>query len=178
MRRMMSIVVVTIATFVIVGVNVERVAADGFVVGGWDTARGGQASIRHGSDFALVRDSLATVFPDVVMSDSPILTPAYLGGVDAVLLDAVYAGYGVPIAALSPTEKQALSDFVRSGGNALIVTDNSDFHSGGNSLLESFGLQQSATARVNPALATVTNPKTSDDSVPVEPRARRTRGVA
>lgn len=112
-----------VGLLVVSAVAPERAAA--FVVGGFDAPRGGFESLAPGEDSALASD-IQTAYPGTTFQFSNTLTPAFLGGVNVVILGVATTDLSA-ITPLSSAEQSALSGFVLHGGTALIFTDNSGF---------------------------------------------------
>lgn len=108
---------------VVSAVAPERAAA--FMVGGFDASRGGFESLAPGEDSALASD-IQTAYPGTTFQFSNTLTPAFLGGVNVVILGVATTDLSA-ITPLSSAEQSALLGFVLHGGTALIFTDNSGF---------------------------------------------------
>jgi PEP-CTERM motif len=101
--------------------------AGGVVVGGFDAARGGFESLAPGEDSALAND-ISSAYPGTTFSFTSTLTPAFLSGVQVVILGVATTDFSA-ITPLSASEQSALGNFVLGGGTALIFADNSTFAS-------------------------------------------------
>jgi hypothetical protein len=100
--------------------------ASPFVVGGFDAARGGIASLAPGEDSALAAD-IVSAFPGTTFQFTNTLTSSFLSGVNAVILS-VATSNTTAITPLSSSEQSALQSFVLGGGIALMFSDNSTFN--------------------------------------------------
>lgn len=114
-----------------------RTARAELVVGGFDAARGGQASFVSGSFFDMARQACQQDFDDVTFTSSPTLTSEFLATVDVLVVSAI-TGNNSRITALSTEEASALSSFVNGGGALLALMDNSGFAATG--IATTFGL--------------------------------------
>jgi len=118
------------------------------VLGGWDVARGGNASLASGSGTASLRTALMSDFPGIAFTESATLTSAYLNTID-VLFIVSNNFVNAPIAPLSGAEQTALLDFVEDGGTAILVCDNDSFHPDADitheSYVDPFGMDISGT---------------------------------
>jgi len=120
----------------LVGAAVATAHAD-IVVGGFDAARGGQASFVSGGLFDMARQACQQDFDGVTFTSSPTLTPEFLATVDILIVSAI-TGNDNRITALSMEERTALSSFVVAGGALLALMDNSGFAETG--IATTFGL--------------------------------------
>jgi hypothetical protein len=100
--------------------------ASPFVVGGFDAARGGIASLAPGEDSALAADIVAA-FPGTTFQFTNTLTSSFFSGVNAVILS-VATSDTTAITPLSASEQSAVKSFVLGGGIALMFSDNSTFN--------------------------------------------------
>jgi hypothetical protein len=117
------------------------------IVGGFDLTRGGIESLAPGADVALAND-IASAFPGTTFQFANTLTPAFLSGVNVVVLGDAVAN-NVAITPLSASEQAALKSFVLGGGTALIFSDNSTFSANAPqanaSVLSPFGVTAAGT---------------------------------
>jgi hypothetical protein len=128
----------------------------GIVFGCFDNARAGVASPDSGSVMNDFRAHVLTNFPGASFKSTNTLTSSFLAGVDVVVLLAAFDST-IPITPLSAAEQSALLDFVRSGGGALILTDNNiQFEAASDSLSQPFNLNATGVISGS-ANATVTN---------------------
>ncbi len=113
-----------------------------FVIGGFDSSRGGDYSIAAGAAWSDARASLAVHFPGASFKAFPEVTTQALTGVDIVVLGSP-ATNGSAIAPLSSSEQDALLAFIRGGGSAMLLADNDEFDINApavnKSLLDPFG---------------------------------------
>ena len=103
-------------------------------VGGFTSARGGAGSIDTNTG---LRNLILGQFPGTTFSSTPTLTASYLSGIRTLIIS-VAVGSAKAITALSASEQTALVNFVKSGGNALLVCDNSTFDNGAPAVNASF----------------------------------------
>ena len=99
---------------------IHSTAIASFVVGGFNSNRGGLANVANG---IYIDDAHAALFNnfdvDGIVSTST-LTPEFLAGVDVLILAAAKTD-SIPIVPLSVDEQSALLEFVKAGGSALLV---------------------------------------------------------
>ncbi len=140
-------------------------AAGDLVIGSFDVARGGCASLVGGSCFDEMRAAILSGFPGTVMVAAPVLTPQFLAGVDVVVLSSATGGTSA-ITPLSAAEQSALASFVRNGGSAILLTDNDTFAGpasdpANQSLVDWLGIDVVGTGAPWPQTATVAAPAAS-----------------
>jgi hypothetical protein len=131
-------------------------------IGAFDRTRIGDLNLVDGRDSGVFRQRLLQALPGASMVGISTLTSESLRGLDLVVLGVSTASYGPSgVTTISPEEQQALWEFVRGGGGAVLFTDN-DSHAGDNtdpaneSLLEPFGLDVTGTLQgPQPALVAV-----------------------
>lgn len=130
------------------------------VVGGFDQTRGDNLaiSIRNG-DLASLRNSIAGAFPGTTFTGAAVLTAAYLGTIDVLLISSA-AGSDTAITPLTQAEKDAVAAFIAAGGRAIIATDNDSFAGessdpANESLVDAFGFDCFGTGPAWAALAVV-----------------------
>jgi hypothetical protein len=99
--------------------------ASPFVVGGFDAARGGIASLAPGENSALAAD-IVSAFPGTTFQFTNTLTSSFFSSVNAVILGAGTSDTS-SITPLSASEQAALKSFVLGGGIALMFSDNDTF---------------------------------------------------
>jgi hypothetical protein len=100
---------------------------DSIIIGGFDFARGGDGgSFQYGAYFSHARDSIAANLPNPVFISFPTLTSASLTGVDILILTSTYTN-GIAVSPLTNNEQTALLNFIRTGGCAILMTDNNSF---------------------------------------------------
>lgn len=120
----------------------------GPVIGGFDLGRGGLGSWSDGGWAATTRAAVLSNFAGASFTGSSTLTAQYLGTLDVVLLTSA-TGSNSAISPLTQAEQMALSDFVVSGGRAIIVSDNSTFSgsapAANASILDPFGAVAAGT---------------------------------
>jgi len=126
-------------------------------IGGWDSSRGGHASIVNGMDFSHIRADLATLFPSSTVSSTSQLTTSYLSSVDVLLLDPVFNVINVEVAPLTADEQLALLTWVQQGGRALIIAENPSYNAASRSFVEPFGLQVGAQSLTGLWSGAITN---------------------
>jgi hypothetical protein len=134
------------------------------VIGSFDSSRGGTYSISSGSLTSNLRAHVAATFPGTTYSSSSTLTPAFLSGVNVLVIAAPFNNTGPAITPLSAAEQSALVSFVNAGGRALLFADNNtQFEVASDSMVSPFGLDStgvifgSATATVTNTMHPVTN---------------------
>ena len=136
-------------------------AQGSLVVGSFDVARGGFDSLADAPEQAAARAGIQAIHPDVVFASTSVLTSSFLSNVDVLTL----GGQTSQITAVTPlsaAEQTALFDFVLTGGNLAIFTDNEELDpsigdASRASLLDPFGLQTTGLSLV--PSATVTDPQ-------------------
>ncbi len=116
------------------------VPAAALTVGGFDGARGGS---NNAFGAGAVRERITACFPEASFVGTQTLTPAYLAGIDLLLIDAV-RDPSAPITPLNASEQGALSAFVEGGRGAYLVSENSSFSTASNSFLSPFGIAASS----------------------------------
>lgn len=114
-------------------------AARGAILGTFNSTRAGGFNVLTSVVTMEIRDSLAANLPGMTLTGTDKLTPAYLAGVDAILLHPI-ANFGTNITPLSAAEQTALFDFVKQGGAALLVADSYGSAAAQN-LVDAFGLK-------------------------------------
>lgn len=130
--------------------------ADAQIIGGFDLARGGNTSIAFGSETASFRTHVAATFPGTTYNSASTLTPAFLSGVDVLVITASFNGT-TGITPLSAAEQSALTGFINAGGRALLFTDNNlQFEVASDSMVNPFGLDATGVVPGS-STATVTN---------------------
>jgi hypothetical protein len=132
------------------------------VIGGFDTTRGGCAAVAGGSCFDSLRAVVTSGFPGATFVGSPTLTPAFLAGVDVLILGTA-TGATSATTPLSAAEVAALQSFVATGGAAIITIDNDTFAGpGSDAVNESFidwlGLDATGTGAPWPQSASTVAP--------------------
>jgi hypothetical protein len=106
------------------GLAVSPAARAGFVIGGWDAARGGSYSLRDGSVAGDLRSAIASDLPGATITATSALTASYLSGVNVLFIAADREGSNVAIVPLSAAERAAHASFVLAGGSAILLSDN------------------------------------------------------
>lgn len=106
-------------------ISVSSARASSFVVGGLNAAAGGFESLAPGEDSALAND-ISTAFPGTTFQFTGTLTPAFLSGVNVVIMGDATTDSSA-IAPLSASAQTALFNFVLGGGTAILFSDNSTF---------------------------------------------------
>ncbi len=112
------------------------------VLGGFDSARGGEGSLRDGVFFENLRPEIMSGFSPAILSATTTLTDVYLSTIDVLVLDVAWTGADPTQASpLTPEEQTALRSFVTSGGGAVLMTDHAaSFELANESFLDPFGL--------------------------------------
>jgi hypothetical protein len=108
------------------------------VVGSFDASRAGQANIADGFLTTQARASLQSHFPGSTITTAPSLTPAFLSGLDVLIVSSVNNSGG--IVPLSASEQTALFNYVLGGGTVLILAEEYLDHVSAQSLLTPFGI--------------------------------------
>lgn len=127
--------------------------APALTLGGFDLARGGIESVKFGSDTSSFRAHVTATFPGATFTSTGSLTPAFLAGIDVLVISAV-KDPTTPVTPLSAAEQTALWNFVAGGGSALLLTDNDiQFELASDSMVGVFGLD---TTGVIPGSTTAT----------------------
>ncbi len=112
-------------TCIVIAILAHASLSAGIVFGGFDASRGGSLSF-DGGGVTGAQASLQTAFPGATFVTANQITPAFLSGVDVVILGAGTAN-NAAIVPLSTTEQDALKNFVLGGGGAILFTDNDTF---------------------------------------------------
>ncbi len=136
-------------------------------VGGFDADRGGGLSLKSGSYLNTVRAYMpgACTAPFTI-SESAMLTPKYLEGVDVLVVSSVRT-FQTGISPLSTVEQAAMTQFALAGGGLIIFADNSEFGAHdpttpNGSLLGPFGFGiDTVTAWPDPVTSTDPSPVTA-----------------
>jgi hypothetical protein len=115
-------------------------ARAGPVIGTFDSTRATTANVANSPFDSDMRASLAAHFPTSSLATAPTLTPAFLAGVNILLITPADTGT-TGITPLSASEQLALLNFVNGGGSAFIVADGfSPFVPAAQSMVNPFGL--------------------------------------
>lgn len=130
----------------IVSTTTVSMSRCGVVVGSFDLTRGGIGSIASGEATEKFRAALVTAFPDIEFRETTALTPAFLSGVDVVILSSL-RDHTLPTSLLTVTEQTALRQFVDAGGGAMIGAEGV-FGANSQSYVTPFGMTL-ATATLN-----------------------------
>jgi len=147
-------------TLLVIVLLIQAAAAHAIQVGGFDLGRGGPYSMSDGAFTAPLRGLLSSNFAGTNFSGNGTLTPGYLSGVDLLVVTAAYND-SQEIVPLSVAEQTALYDYVRNGGNALILGERSNFSPLTNpTLLGPFGLTITGATLTDPN-ATVIDPSSA-----------------
>jgi hypothetical protein len=93
------------------------------LIGGFDRPRGGFYAYSDGTATGEARAAINAVFPNAAFVGSPVLTDAWLGTLDAVVISSVRSDVE-SISPLSPEEQDALRRYVDDGGCAVLFIDN------------------------------------------------------
>lgn len=101
-------------------------SSEAMVIVGWDTSRGGNASVSSSPGYSATRSMISTYFPGSTILGVNQLTSTALAGADVVWIG-VGAGDTTSVAALTSSEQGVLDSFVRSGGTAMLFGDNDTF---------------------------------------------------
>ena len=120
--------------------------AEALTIGGWNNVRNGQFDIVSGPWSASLRNEINSNFINVSFIGTNSLTPSFLSKIDILILFAAKDIHS-QVTPLSVSEQNALVNWVKSGGNALIITDNAgDSGIAGNSMTSPFGLDIPSSA--------------------------------
>ncbi len=96
-------------------------SASALVIGTFDSSRTGIANLETGLFSTQARNSMGANFPGLTFSSAPTLTPAFLAGVDLLLIHPLnFPGATTPLTA---GEQSALFEYVAGGGNALLLLE-------------------------------------------------------
>jgi hypothetical protein len=135
----------------------DLVAAEAFVMGGFDASRGGEYSLQDGSALIRLREAISSSYPGVSLTGNSVLTDEYLSSINVLLVTAAFDGF-TGITPLAQSEQDALISFIIAGGRALIYTDNEiQFGPASDSLLAPFGVTRTGVLEGEQA-ATVLGP--------------------
>jgi hypothetical protein len=129
--RMMKIELLPllILSFVIGQGSTSMAQAQSFssvVIGGFDYIRSGGASFPIGGSFSQARSAILSNYPATVFASFTTLAATNLANVD-ILIIGTAATITNDINPLSTEEQAALLDFVKTGGAAVLFTDNNSF---------------------------------------------------
>jgi hypothetical protein len=102
------------------------VAGAQLVIGGWDSARGGNNNIVDGSATGGFRSAVAQSFPGATIAGTDTLTAEYLTSVNVLVLSSVMDGADAATP-LTTSEQSALRSFVLDGGRLIVLTGNNTF---------------------------------------------------
>lgn len=131
-QLMFSLVLLVTASFSILA-NAE------LVIGCFDSNRAGTFSPSSGSVMNSFRNNITAICPTATFKSTNVLTSDFLSSVNLLVISSVY-GYTTEITPLSAAEQTALTNFVTSGGSALIFCDNDgQFRPASQSLVQPFG---------------------------------------
>jgi hypothetical protein len=136
------------------------------VIGGFDAARGGLASLRDGALAAELRGAITNAFPLASIAAASTLTREFLETVRMLILTSV-TGLNSAITPLTAAEQGELRQFVERGGAALLTVDNNEFagpaasEAANESLLDPFGLDVTGLINNPAAPVNVANPAAS-----------------
>ena len=111
------------------GTVIQPASGTKITIGGFDASRAGEYSVATGSFQVRFRNQFVNAnFPGVtfVFSGAPILTPAYLGTIDVLVITSASSTISA-ITPLSQAEQKAVTAFIQGGGRFLISSDNSTF---------------------------------------------------
>lgn len=115
---MNRVVAIAIAVGCLLAASCSQAQA-AFVVGAFDSTRAGDGNLFNGTYSEDAIAALSESFPGTTYTAAPELTPAFLAGVDILIL-APAKGPSTAISPLSVAEQSALLDFVTAGGRALL----------------------------------------------------------
>ncbi|MEI7731986.1 MAG: Ig-like domain-containing protein [Verrucomicrobiota bacterium] len=96
------------------------------VIGGFNSTRGGDVSLKDGSLTADLRNAVTNTFPQVSLMAAGTLTRDYLQSLSAIFL-ASPSGMSSAITPLTAAEQSELRLFVEHGGVAILLVDNELF---------------------------------------------------
>jgi len=117
-------------------------------IGGFGALRGGAHSIAEGSSFSTLRTAILAAFPEVTITQSDVLTDAYLSSIDILLISSATGNQSV-ITPLTSDEQNAVRSFVEEGGHALLLAENDslapDADAANESVIDPFGLDIKGT---------------------------------
>jgi hypothetical protein len=137
----------------------ESATQAGLIVGAFNTARSGDASVSSGNLADELRAALVGEFAGISFVDTDTLTSEFLSGLDVFVTS--NAGGTDPFITLSPAEQSALIDFVTGGGAAILVVDPFKFQPGGptgNDFTMPFGVEMSLGEVLGTDVGEVINP--------------------
>ena len=148
----------------IFGTTTGSIAA-GIVFGGFDFSRSNTSSMTAGTNYTDLRTDITSTFPGSSFTSSPTLTTSYLSTVNVLLINSGGQTGSFSVGtALTAAEQSALTNFILSGGAAIILVDNDTFGGSGaptdavnQSFISPFGLHVFGKLSANPAIANVTN---------------------
>jgi hypothetical protein len=94
----------------------------------------------EGSEMTSFRANIASNFPSATFQTTNVLTTNFLNSINLLVITAIYAGT-TEITPLSTAEQSSLTNFVLSGGAALVFADNDlQFQPASQSMVQPFGL--------------------------------------
>ncbi|HVP21980.1 MAG TPA: carboxypeptidase-like regulatory domain-containing protein [Anaerolineaceae bacterium] len=98
-----------------------------FIIGGFDYSRGGDGgSIQYGAFYSEARSSIAQNLPNSSFVSFSTLTSNSLLGVGILILTSAYHN-SKAITPLTAEEQNVLTDYIKNGGCAILLTDNDSF---------------------------------------------------
>ena len=115
-------------------------------IGTLDSSRNGGYAFATGGGFSKARAAIYTAFPNATLVDFPQLTAATVQYKKLLLLHVLFTDT-TPFQPLNEFEQQVLFNFVKNGGNVLLLTDHSDFATANASLLTVFGTTASGVIK-------------------------------
>ena len=128
-------------------------------VGGFDDARGGEYAFATGVGLGRLRSEIGQVFNLSTQSFNRIESE-FLSDIDLLFLSSITSS-STSIVPLDTTERQVLLEFVKQGGNAIIVGDSNFFDAANSSLFGPFGLH--ITGSTSSTIPVILEPDAPDE---------------
>lgn len=151
MKRIRFIFIVCLALILSIFTGGSAIAEDGqpLVIGTFDFTRSAYYSFSEGSALSSFRSHLESTFPGTTYQSFTTVTQEDLEGVDILMLNSARSNSS-RISALTEDEQAAVLEFVKAGGCAVLVPDNSTFGRTGtyetnNSLIAPFEMEIDGT---------------------------------
>lgn len=132
-------------------------AVCGAIFGTFNSSRAGATNFLDGSITTMARASLLSHFPGSSLTGTSTLTPAFLSGVDVLVIASVQNAGGIP--PLTVSEQNALFSFVSNGGSAMIIAEGyTPSLTAAKSMVLPFGMQVEDDNETGLQPATITAP--------------------
>lgn len=145
---------------VVAALSALAITGQAQVIGTFDAARGGIASLT-GASTSTLQNAITSNIAGTSFVDSNIIDAAFLATIDILMISSADGGTSA-ITPLSSDEQTALGTWVNNGGKALLFVDNNTFAAdaelANESLLDPFGLDVTGTANGAQTITTINRP--------------------